>query len=100
MLKMRGVQMIATDSREYITVLLERGETADAHGHRASARWGLSQREAQILSFIGGGKTGPGIALILGIGHDTTLASTPARFSTSWALRPAPPPLRSLSARR
>ncbi len=73
---MRGVQMIATDGREYITVLLERGETADARGHRASARWGLSQREAQILSFIGGGKTGPEIALILGIGHDTVRKHT------------------------
>jgi DNA-binding CsgD family transcriptional regulator len=75
-LKMRGVQMIATDGREYITVLLERGETADARRMRASARWGLSRREAQILSFIGDGKTGPEIALILAISHDTVRKHT------------------------
>ena len=34
-LKLRGVQMMAADGREYTTVLLERGETADARRIRA-----------------------------------------------------------------
>jgi DNA-binding CsgD family transcriptional regulator len=75
-LKLRGLRMMAADGREYTTVLLERGETADARRIRASARWGLSQREAQILSFIGEGKTGPEIALLLAIGHDTVRKHT------------------------
>jgi DNA-binding CsgD family transcriptional regulator len=70
-LKLRGVRMTAADGREYTTVLLERGETAGARRARMSARWGLSQREAEILSFIGDGKTGPEIALLLAISHDT-----------------------------
>jgi DNA-binding CsgD family transcriptional regulator len=75
-LKLRGVQMMAADGREYTTVFLERGETADARRIRASARWGLSQREAQVLSFIGEGKTGPEIALLLAISHDTVRKHT------------------------
>jgi DNA-binding CsgD family transcriptional regulator len=75
-LKLRGVQMMAADGREYTTVLLERGETGDARRIRASARWGLSQREAQVLSFIGEGKTGPEIALLLAISHDTVRKHT------------------------
>jgi DNA-binding NarL/FixJ family response regulator len=67
---------MAADGREYTTVLLERGETADARRIRASARWGLSQREAQVLSFIGEGKTGPEIALLLAISHDTVRKHT------------------------
>jgi DNA-binding CsgD family transcriptional regulator len=75
-LKLRGVRMIASDGREYTTVLVERGETAEARRRRISARWGLSQREAQILSFIGDGKTGPEIGLILAISHDTVRKHT------------------------
>ena len=75
-LKLRGVHMTGTDGREYTTVLVERGETNAARRMRASARWGLSRREAQILSFIGDGKTGPEIALILAISHDTVRKHT------------------------
>jgi DNA-binding CsgD family transcriptional regulator len=76
LLKLRGVQMIAADGREYITILVERGETAHARRARASARWGLSERESQILSLIGDGRTGPEIALILEISHDTARKHT------------------------
>ena len=75
-LKLRGVQMMAADGREYITVLVERGETAAVRRRRMSARWGLSEREAQVLSFIGEGKTGPEIALLLAISHDTVRKHT------------------------
>jgi len=75
-LKLRGVRMIASDGREYTTVLIERGETAEARRRRVCARWGLSRREAQILSFIGAGKTGPEIAILLGISHDTVRKHT------------------------
>jgi DNA-binding CsgD family transcriptional regulator len=75
-LRLRGVRMMAADGNECTTVLVERGETADARRMRASARWGLSRREAQILSFIGDGKTGPEIALILAISHDTVRKHT------------------------
>ena len=75
-LKLRGVQMIGTDGREYTTVLVERGETAEARRRRVSARWGLSRRETQILSFIGDGKTGPEIAILLAISHDTVRKHT------------------------
>jgi DNA-binding CsgD family transcriptional regulator len=34
-------------------------------------RWGLGLREAEILSLVGQGKTGPEIAIILTISHDT-----------------------------
>jgi DNA-binding CsgD family transcriptional regulator len=75
-LRLRGVRMMAADGNECTTVLVERGETANARCMRASARWGLSRREAQILSFIGDGKTGPEIALILAISHDTVRKHT------------------------
>lgn len=75
-LKLRGVRMMAADGREYTTVLVERGETAHARRARVFARWGLSDREAQILSFIGDGKTGPEIALMLAISHDTVRKHT------------------------
>jgi DNA-binding CsgD family transcriptional regulator len=75
-LRLRGVQMTATDGREYTTVLVERGETAGARRRRISARWGLSQREAQILSLIGDSKTGPEIALLLAISHNTVRKHT------------------------
>jgi DNA-binding CsgD family transcriptional regulator len=75
-LRLRGVQMSGADGLTYCTVLVERGETEAARRRRISALWGLSEREAQILSFIGEGKTGPEIALMLGIGHDTVRKHT------------------------
>jgi DNA-binding CsgD family transcriptional regulator len=35
-------------------------------------RWGLSDREAKALTFIGQGKTGPEISILFSITHDTT----------------------------
>jgi DNA-binding CsgD family transcriptional regulator len=75
-LKLRGVHLTAADGREYTTVLIERGETAHTRRARVSARWGLSQREAQILSLVGDSKTGPEIAFLLGISHDTVRKHT------------------------
>jgi DNA-binding CsgD family transcriptional regulator len=75
-LKLRGVRMMATDGREYTAILVERGETVGARHLRMSARWGLSQREAEILSLIADGKTGPEIAVLLAISHDTVRKHT------------------------
>ena len=79
-LKLRGVNMMAAGGREYSAVLIERGETARARRARVSARWGLSQREAQILSLIGDSKTGPEIAYLLAISHDTVRKHTSKIF--------------------
>ena len=75
-LKLRGIQTMAADGREYTTVLVERGESAEVRRQRMFARWGLSQREAQVLSLIGDGKTGPEIARLLAISHDTVRKHT------------------------
>jgi DNA-binding CsgD family transcriptional regulator len=68
--------MMASDEREYTTVLVERGEAAYVRRRRISALWGLSHREAQILSLVGDSKTGPEISLLLGISHDTVRKHT------------------------
>lgn len=70
-LRLRGVQMTGADGREYITILVERGETLVLRQRRFVLKWGLSQREAEILELIAQGKTGPESAILLGISHDT-----------------------------
>jgi len=70
-LKFRGVLVTGKEGREYITVLIERGETAEFRRSRLMVTWGLSQREAEVLSLIAKGKTGPEISIILAISHDT-----------------------------
>jgi DNA-binding CsgD family transcriptional regulator len=70
-LKLRGVRMTSLDGREYTTVLVERGETIAARQRRLQLRWGLSDREAEVLALIGQGKTGPEISILLSISHDT-----------------------------
>ncbi|MGA2411512.1 MAG: helix-turn-helix transcriptional regulator [Candidatus Binataceae bacterium] len=75
-LKLRGLQMIGADGREYTTVLVERGETADSRRRRLIARWGLSAREAEVLAFISEDKTGPEIAILLNLSHDTVRKHT------------------------
>ncbi|MGD0075801.1 MAG: helix-turn-helix transcriptional regulator [Candidatus Binataceae bacterium] len=70
-LKFRGVLMTGAEGREYVTVLVERGETAEFRRSRMMVRWGLSRREAEVLSLIAKSKTGPEIATILTISHDT-----------------------------
>jgi len=69
--------MVAADGREYISVMVERGETPAARRARLIARWGLSSREAEVLAFIGGNKTGPEIVILLAIDHDTMLRVAP-----------------------
>ena len=80
MLKLRGFNMTAADGREYSTVLIGRGEIARAGCARVSARWDLSHREAQILSLVGDSKSGPEIALLLAISHDTVRKHVGAGF--------------------
>lgn len=75
-LKFRGVLVTGGDGREYITVLVERGETAEFRRNRLMVRWGLSQREAEVLSLVAKGKTGPEISIILTISHDTVRKHT------------------------
>jgi DNA-binding CsgD family transcriptional regulator len=70
-LKLRGVRMASVDGREYTTILVERGETVAARQRRLQFRWGLSDREAEVLALIGQGKTGPEISILLSISHDT-----------------------------
>jgi DNA-binding CsgD family transcriptional regulator len=75
-IRVRGVMMPAADGRDYIAVLVERGETADIRRRRMMARWGLSDREAEVLGYIAQGKTGPEIAILLAISHDTVRRHT------------------------
>jgi DNA-binding CsgD family transcriptional regulator len=75
-LRLRGVLLIGADGREYINVLVERGETAESRRRRLIVRWGLSLREAEILWMIGEGRTGPEIAILLCISHDTVRKHT------------------------
>ena len=79
-LRVRGVLMSAADGREYVTVLVERGETLENRRQRMIMRWGLSHRESEVLDFIAQGKTGREIAILLGISHDTTRKHTASIF--------------------
>jgi DNA-binding CsgD family transcriptional regulator len=71
LLRFRGVQLGGLDGSQYVTVLVERGETVAARQRRLMLRWGLSDREVEVLGLIGQGKTGPEISILLGISHDT-----------------------------
>jgi DNA-binding CsgD family transcriptional regulator len=79
-IRVRGVMMPSADGREYIAVLIERGETAEYRRQRMISRWGLSHREAEVLHYIAEGKTGPEIAILLGISHDTARKHTGSIF--------------------
>jgi DNA-binding CsgD family transcriptional regulator len=68
---LRGTVAIGADGREFVTVLVERGETRELRRRRVILRWGLSEREAEILGFVAQGKTNPEIATILGISRLT-----------------------------
>jgi DNA-binding CsgD family transcriptional regulator len=70
-LNLRGVRMTGLNGQEYFTVLVERGETLDARRRRVLAKWGLSPREAEVLSLLAQGKTGPEMATLMSISHDT-----------------------------
>ncbi len=75
-LKLRGVQMFGSEGAKYTTVLIERGETSESRRRRLLIKWGLSRREAEVLSLIAEGKTGPEISILLRIGHDTVRKHT------------------------
>ena len=72
--------MLGADGREYVSILVERGEGVRARRRRMIARWGLSHREAEVLTLIGENKTGPEIAILLGISHDTVRKHTSRIF--------------------
>ena len=75
-LRLRGVRMLSSEGPEYTTVLIERGETFESRRRRLLIRWGLSEREAEVLSLIAEAKTGPEIAILLRISHDTVRKHT------------------------
>jgi DNA-binding CsgD family transcriptional regulator len=75
-LSLRGVRMVGADGRDYIAVLIERGETMETRRRRFHARWGLSPREAEILWLMAESKTGPEIGTLLSISHDTVRKHT------------------------
>jgi len=79
-LKLRGVQMFGWEGPEYTTVLIERGETSESRRKRVLVKWGLSGREAEVLSLIAEGKTGPEISILLRIQHDTARKHTSRIF--------------------
>jgi DNA-binding CsgD family transcriptional regulator len=64
---LRGTVAVGARGREFVTVLVERGETKELRRRRMMLRWGLSEREAEVLGFTAQGKTNPEIAIILGI---------------------------------
>jgi DNA-binding NarL/FixJ family response regulator len=66
-LKLRGAMATGTDGREYISILVERGDSTELRRRRAMTRWGVSQRESEVLSFVAQGKTNSEIGTILGI---------------------------------
>jgi DNA-binding CsgD family transcriptional regulator len=79
-IRVRGVMMPGADGRDYTAVLIERGETAEYRRTRMIARWGMSHREAEVLGYIAQGKTGPEIAILLDISHDTVRRHTASIF--------------------
>ncbi len=78
--KLRAVPMLGAERGEYTMVLVQRGETSRSRRDRLIARWGLSQREAEVLGLIAEGKTGVEISILLGIGHDTVRKHTGRLF--------------------
>ena len=69
--RLRGIRMTDPQGREYFSILVERGETPELRARCAMLRWGLSPREAEVLSFVAQGKSGPEISTLLDISHDT-----------------------------
>ncbi len=70
-LKLRGAIATGSDGREFISVLVERGESIELRQRRARIRLGISQRESEVLSFAVSGKSNSEIGTILGISATT-----------------------------
>jgi DNA-binding CsgD family transcriptional regulator len=68
--------MLSSEGPGYVTVLIERGETFESRRRRLLIKWGLSEREAEVLSLIAEAKTGPEISILLRISHDTVRKHT------------------------
>jgi transposase/DNA-binding CsgD family transcriptional regulator len=70
-LKLRGSLARSNEGREIVSVLVERGETPSHRRMRMMARWGLGDREYQIISALGTNEPRREIAGRLGIRSDT-----------------------------
>jgi DNA-binding CsgD family transcriptional regulator len=66
-LKLRGTLAMGADGVDYVTILVERGETVALRKRRLMLSLGLSPREAEVLTYLAMGKTNSDIATILGI---------------------------------
>lgn len=69
-------------------MLIERGETPESRRRRMLLRWGLSEREAEVLALIAAAKTGPEIAILLRISHDTNAQAHQPRSRKAWRRNP------------
>jgi hypothetical protein len=87
-LKLRGVQMIAADGRGYTTILIERGETAEARRRRVSARWGSVSAKQRFYLRLAMAKLVPR-SRSCSPSATTPSASTLARYSISSASKRA-----------
>jgi DNA-binding CsgD family transcriptional regulator len=67
MAALRGTMAVGANGQEFVTVLVEHKETEEMRQRRIMLRWGLSERETEVLRFTAQGKTNPEIAIILGI---------------------------------
>jgi transposase len=70
-LKLRGSLARSNEGREIVTVLVERGETPAHRRLRMMARWGLGDREYQVIGALASNARNREIAERLGIRNDT-----------------------------
>jgi len=76
--------MFGSEGPEYTTVLIERGETFESRHRGMLIKWGLTEREAEVLALIGEGKTGPEISILLRISHDTAAQAHQPCLGKAW----------------
>lgn len=65
-LSLRGVLVRENCGREYTCVMVERGDTMSIRRNLLAARWGLSHREMEVLTYVAMGKTNAEIGILLG----------------------------------
>jgi transposase len=70
-LKLRGSLARSNEGHEIVSVLVERGETPAHRRLRMMARWGLGDREYQVISALASNTRNREIAERLGIRNDT-----------------------------